>query len=126
MEIRKGRHVVYAMHCHLVFVTKYRRKVFDNDHLQFLEDVFRKICSDFEVELEEFNGEGDHVHLLVTYPPKVNIAKLVNSLKGVSSRRLAKKYGRLHRFFLQGRLMVSLLFCRKRWRCSYFCFEAIY
>lgn len=110
MDIRTGRHVVYAMHCHLVFATKYRRKVFDDEHLQFLEDVFRKICGDFEVELEEFNGEDDHVHLLVAYPPKVNIAKLVNSLKGVSSRCLAKQYGRLHRFFYKGVL----------WSPSYF------
>ncbi len=110
MEIRIGRHVVYAMHCHLVFVTKYRQKVFDDEHLRFLEDVFRKICGDFEVELEEFNGEDDHVHLLITYPPKVNIAKLVNSLKGVSSRRLAKKYGRHERFFYKGVL----------WSPSYF------
>ena len=110
MEVRTGRHVVYAMHCHLVFVTKYRRKVFDDEHLRFLENVFHKICDDFEVKLEEFNGEDDHVHLLVTYPPKVSIAKLVNSLKGVSSRRMAKQYGRLHRFFYKGVL----------WSPSYF------
>lgn len=110
MEIRKGRHVVYAMHVHLVFVTKYRRAVFSSEHLDFLEGVFRSVCADFEAELVEFNGEEDHVHLLVHYPPKVAISKLVNSLKGVSSRRLAKKYGRLHRYFWKGVL----------WSPSYF------
>ncbi|MCD2330301.1 MAG: IS200/IS605 family transposase [Pelagibaca sp.] len=110
MEIRKGRHVVYAMHVHLVFVTKYRRAVFSSEHSDFLEGVFRSVCADFEAELVEFNGEEDHVHLLVHYPPKVAISKLVNSLKGVSSRRLAKKYGRLHRYFWKGVL----------WSPSYF------
>ena len=43
---------------------------------------------DFETELVEFNGEYDHVHLLINYPPKVNLSRLVNSLKGVSSRKL--------------------------------------
>lgn len=110
MDIRKGRHVVYAMHVHLVFVTKYRRSVFTSEHLDFLADVFRKVCTDFEAELIEFNGEGDHVHLLVHYPPKVAVTKLVNSLKGVSSRRLAQTYGRLHRYFWKGVL----------WSPSYF------
>jgi len=45
-------------------------------------------CADFEAELKEFNGERDHIHLLVTDPPKVRFSELVNSLKGVSSRRL--------------------------------------
>lgn len=53
-----------------------------------MEGIFRNVCADFEAELEELNGEGDHVHLLVNYPPKVALSRLVNSLKGVSSRRL--------------------------------------
>ncbi|MFX7776660.1 IS200/IS605 family transposase, partial [Acinetobacter baumannii] len=50
------------------------------------------VCHDFESQLLEFNGEDDHVHLLVSYPPKVSISSLVNSMKGVSSRLLRKKY----------------------------------
>lgn len=52
----------------------------------------RSVCADFETELVEFNGERDHVHLLVHYPPKVSISKLVGSLKGVSARRLRQEY----------------------------------
>ncbi|WP_373297128.1 IS200/IS605 family transposase [Streptomyces brasiliensis] len=68
---------------HLVFVTKYRRGVFDDEMLTRCEEIMRKVCEDFEAELKEFNGERDHVHLLVHYPPKVAVSKLVNSLKGV-------------------------------------------
>lgn len=53
--------------------------------------IFSKICLDFDAELVEFDGEDDHVHLLVNYPPKVAVSNLVNSLKGVSSRMIRKK-----------------------------------
>jgi putative transposase len=79
------------MHVHLVFVTKYRRKVFTKQILEELGTIFTNICTDFEAHLVEFEGEGDHVHLLVNYPPKVAVSHLVNSLKGVSSRLIRKK-----------------------------------
>lgn len=90
-NLRRGRTCVFLMHVHLVFITKYRRKVFTKTILKDLRLIFESICSDFESELVEFEGEGDHVHLLVNYPPKVAVSKLVNSLKGVSSRMLRKK-----------------------------------
>lgn len=63
----------------------------------------RKVCSDFGAELREFNGEDDHVHLLVEYPPKVSISTLVNSLKGVSARRLRAQFtGRVNRHLIHG------------------------
>lgn len=80
------------MHVHLVFVTKYRHPVFTAAHLDRLEQIFGEVCADFECELEEFNGESNHVHLLVNFPPKVAVSKLVNSLKGVSSRLLRKEF----------------------------------
>ncbi len=79
------------MHVHLVFVTKYRKKVFSKQILADLKDIFTSICLDFESKLVEFEGEEDHVHLLINYPPKVAVSKLVNSLKGVSSRLIRKK-----------------------------------
>lgn len=90
-DIRTGRHCVFMLHVHLVFVTKYRRGVFTKEILQDLQTIFSDVCKDFEANLEEFDGEDDHVHLLVTYPPKVAISNLVNSLKGVSSRLIRKR-----------------------------------
>ena len=57
-----------------------------------MRDVFESVCTDFESTLVEFDGEGDHVHLLVNYPPKVSLSKLVNSLKGVSSRIIRREF----------------------------------
>ena len=90
-DLRRGRTCVFLMHVHLVFVTKYRRNVFTKQILDELRVIFANICTDFEARLVECEGEGDHVHLLVDYPPKVSVSKLVNSLKGVSSRLVRKK-----------------------------------
>jgi putative transposase len=90
IDIRHGRHCVFNMHVHLVFVTKYRRAVFTQAVLNELREIFASVCEDFEAELVEFDGERDHVHLLVNYPPKIAISNLVNSLKGVSSRLVRK------------------------------------
>ncbi|MFC4015894.1 IS200/IS605 family transposase [Nonomuraea purpurea] len=103
VEYWRGRNVVSAMHVHLVFVTKCRRNVFDDAMLRRCEDIMIEVCDSFEAELREFNGEDDHVHLLVHYPPKVAISKLVNSLKGVSSHYLRKEFtGRVNRAIMHG------------------------
>src|SRR5690606_38993069 len=59
--------------------------------LDDLRNIFSSVCADFEAELVEFDGEDDHVHLLVNYPPKMAVSALVNSLKGVSSRMIRKR-----------------------------------
>ncbi len=109
-EIRTGRHCVFLLHVHLVFITKYRKDIFKKEHLEYLKEVFSKVCKDFEAELKEFNGESDHVHLLVEYPPKACVSKLVNSLKGVSSRMLKQKFPELKKYYLGNAL----------WSPSYF------
>lgn len=109
-DLRAGRHCVFALHAHLVFVTKYRRKVFSSAALSALEEVFRKVCSAFDCELQSFEGERDHVHLLVVFPPKVALSKLVNSLKGASSRTLRKSVPSVARHYWKGVL----------WSPSYF------
>jgi len=91
IDLRHGRTCIFAMHIHLVFVTKYRRPVFTKQILNDLKCIFSSVCRDFDATLEEMEGEQNHVHLLINYPPKHSISKLVNSLKGVSSRLIRKK-----------------------------------
>ena len=90
-DYRRGRSVVYALHVHLVFVTKYRRRVLDEPATATLRTIFARVCEDFGAELRACDGEDDHVHLLVAYPPTVLLPTLVNSLKGVSSRLLRQQ-----------------------------------
>ena len=89
-NVRTGRHCIFELYCHMVFVPKYRKNVFTSTSLKLLQSYFTKVCTDFNCVLKEFNGEKDHVHCVVNYPPQVAISKLVNSMKGVSSRRLKK------------------------------------
>jgi putative transposase len=109
-ELRHGRHVVFLIHVHLVFVPRYRRKVFDLDALERLRATFAAVCEDFGATLSEYNGESDHVHLLVEYPPRVSVSGLVNSLKGVSARRLRQDRPDIAKRYWKGGL----------WSASYF------
>ena len=99
------------MHIHLVFATKYRRYVLTKQILDALKIIFPSVCNDFEADLVEFDGEKYHVHLLITYPPKVSISRLVNSLKGVLSRLIRKK---------KYRSIRSQLWAAALWAPSYF------
>jgi len=87
---------------HLVFTPKYRRGVFDRALLRACEQAMRNVCDDFGVSLVEFNGEDDHVHLLIEYPPTIQLSRLVNSLKGVSARVLRRDYSKKVRKYLWG------------------------
>jgi len=90
-NIRRGRSVVYALTVHLVFVTKYRRGVMTDRVREHLQATCADVCTKMGAELREFDGEDDHVHLLVDYPPKLAVSRLVNSLKLVSARLLRKR-----------------------------------
>jgi len=103
-QVRKGRHCVSALHAHLVFVTKYRGEVFDDDMLKRLEQIRRNICLNGEVKLTEFNSENNHLHLLIKYLLKVQFSQLINALKGVSSRLMRKEYPERHRYLWNGAL----------------------
>lgn len=102
IDIRTGRRAVWDLHVHLVFVTKSRADVFTPPMLTACENTMRTVCENFGAILEEFNGETDRVHLLVTYPATVTVSSLVNSLKGVSSRILRRDYGLQLVPYLQG------------------------
>ncbi|MEU0821061.1 IS200/IS605 family transposase [Streptomyces mirabilis] len=100
-DIRRGRTVVYSLHAHLVCTPKYRRGPFTDEILRRCEEVMRAVCTDFETELVEFNGEADHVHLLVHYPPKVSVP--VGRLpQGVFARRLRQEFPGHIRKYLWG------------------------
>jgi putative transposase len=89
---------------HLVFVTKYKDGIFTNEILDDTRGVFGNVC-DFEAELVEFDGESDHLHLLMIYSPKVDVSALAQSLKGASSGMIRKSSRAVHY------VMVSELLC---------------
>ncbi len=80
------------LHAHLVFVTKFRRKLFTDPMLTFAETTTRAVCAELDVELVEFNGEADHVHVLVAYPPTLAVSVLVQRLTGRTAYAVRREF----------------------------------
>ena len=87
---RRERHSVTDLKIHLVCITKYRQPVLTDQGLLVIEDAFKAVAKKMNFRVLEFNGEPDHIHALIEYPPKLSVSQVVNSLKGVSSRRYGK------------------------------------
>lgn len=97
--IHKARGVS-DLKCHLVLTPKYRRKIFTEPMLIRLEEIFKTLMEKWGGRLIEFNGETDHVHLLIQYTPQTEPSKLINNLKTVSSRYLRKEFAeRVNEFY---------------------------
>lgn len=92
MKYHKSRHSSYILHAHIVLVTKYRKSVLGQLHRSAFAKHAMSVCAEFDAELLECNGESDHVHLLVSYSPKVQLTKFINSLKAVTSRKLRNEF----------------------------------
>jgi putative transposase len=91
-SLNKARGCVYRLSVHIVFVTKYRRKVITKEILDDLEKIFKRLCENQKCQLTSFNGEEDHCHLLVEMYPDVAPSRLINTLKTVSSRLIRRDY----------------------------------
>lgn len=108
---RTGRSCVFKNFVHLVFVTKYRRGVFTDPMLKRLEIIFSETCEQMNAELLEFNGEKDHVHLMLSCPPKLALANLTGKLKGKSSYFLRREYWEQIKRKLWGNHLWSPSYC---------------
>ena len=89
--ISRGRSVS-DLKAHLVLTTKYRRKLFTKAMLDRTHEILEDLLNKWECKIVEFNGEENHIHLLFQYHPGIDLSKLVNSLKTVTSRRLRSEF----------------------------------
>lgn len=87
-DYRTGRHVVYKLSVHIILVTKYRKGPITDRVREHLIDVARESCTRLEAVLVEADGESDHLHLLIDYPPKVQLSKLIGAIKTNTSREV--------------------------------------
>ncbi len=110
-EWRTGRSCVFKNFYHLVFVTKYRRGVFTKEMLARMMNIIEETCAQMKCELLEFNGEDDHVHMLVVVPTKLSVAILVGKLKGKSSYILRKEFWSKIKTKLWGNHLWSPSYC---------------
>ena len=95
MELDSNAHSVFLLYYHLVLVVKYRRKVFDDHISDRAKEIFEYIASNYNITLQEWNHDKDHLHILFKAHPKSEISKFINAYKSASSRLLKKEFPRI-------------------------------
>ena len=102
------RNYVYNIHCHLVWATKYRNKVFITPKLvQGMEKLLKYIAKCNEVAVENIKVMPDHVHMLVSFRPKLSITTMVRTLKGNSARYFLLNHPKLRKKLFWGNHLWS-------------------
>ena len=92
MELESNNHSVFMLWYHLVFVVKYRRKAIDDNVSERLKEIFGHIAPNYNITLQEWNHDKDHVHILFRAHPNTEISKFINSYKSASSRLVKKEF----------------------------------
>lgn len=92
MKLDNNNHSVFLMYYHLVFVVKYRRKVIDDTVSDRLKEIFEYIAPNYNIALQEWNHDIDHIHILFKGQPNSELSKFINSYKSASSRLIKKEY----------------------------------
>jgi putative transposase len=91
-DFKRNRHALYKLHYHLVVVTKYRQRCITNEMMQRLKEITSNLFKAWNCELMEMNGEADYIHIRFNTPPQVQLSKIINSYKTVTSRYMRKEY----------------------------------
>ena len=91
MYLESNNHSVFSMHYHLVMVVKYRRKVINDDISKRLREIFEYIAPNYNISIEEWNHDIDHVHVLFKAEPNSELSKFLNAYKSASSRLIKKE-----------------------------------
>lgn len=92
MELNNNNHSVFAIRFHLILAVKCRRKVIDDSISNRLKEIFEYIEDGYNITLEEWNHDMDHVHILFDSHPNTNISKFINAYKSASSRLIKKEH----------------------------------
>ena len=111
MTYRHGSHTIFSIHLHLVWITKYRKKVLVDSVALRVRDMIREICQGEGVDIIKGHVSKDHVHLFVSIPPQVTISRLVQRMKGKTSFKLLSEFAHLRKTY----------WGRHFWARGYFC-----
>ena len=98
-DYKHGSHTSFSIHLHIVWVTKYRKKVLKKEIATFVRDAIRRECAKLQVDILKGNISKDHVHMMVSIPPQQSISRLVQRLKGKSSYLVLSKFPQLKKVY---------------------------
>ena len=107
---RKSSHTVYDIKYHIVWITKYRKPVLDGEVSKRIRDLIREICKSKDVEIIKGHISKDHVHIFVSVPPHISVSKLVQSIKGKTSRKI----------MIENKMVSKAFWGRHMWARGYF------
>ena len=110
--MRKSSHVQYDIQYHIVWTTKYRYKVLVNKIALRAREIIRQCCNSMDVTIIKGSVGKEHIHILVSCPPNLSVSKLVQQIKGKTSRVLLNEYKDLKRRYWGQHLWSSGYFCR--------------
>ena len=110
MELDNNNHSVFLLHYHLVLVVKYRRKVLNDTISKRLREIFENIAPNYNITVEEWGHDVDHVHVLLKGHPNTEFSKFINAYKSASSRLIKKEFPHIRKF-LWKELFWSRSFC---------------
>ena len=110
MDLDTNAHSVFSLHYHLILVTKYRKKVFDDEISNRARALFEAIAPTYKIEVLEWNHDQDHVHIFFKAQPKTELSKFINAYKSASSRVLKKEFPSIKRQLWQD-MFWSRSFC---------------
>ena len=97
MKLDSNHHSVFLMHYHLVLVVKYRRKVINDTISERLREIFESIAPNYNITVEEWNHDGDHIHVLFKGHPNTELSKFINAYKSASSRLIKKEFPQIRK-----------------------------
>jgi len=113
MGLKRSSHAVYDTAYHLVWCLKYRKKIFEDERIrERAEQLIKEICEGYGIEIEEMEVAIDHVHLLVSFPPKRSIGEVVRIIKSISARELFREFPRIKKKLWSGELWEDGYFAR--------------
>lgn len=92
MDLDSNNHSVFLLHYHLIMCVKYRNKVIDDEISARLQDIFEHIAPSYNIQLEEWNHDIDHVHVLFRAQPNSQLSKFINAYKSASSRLIKREF----------------------------------
>ena len=113
MGMRRSSHAVYDTTYHLVWCPKYRKKIFEDKEIQErAKQLIEEISEEYGMEIEEMEVAKDHVHILISFPPKYSIGQVVRTIKSISARELFREFPRIKKKLWAGQLWEDGYFAR--------------
>ena len=112
MALKRTSHAVYETKYHLVWCPKYRKKILKGDIQERVKEIFYRIADEFEFEIDKCEVAEDHVHILLTFPPRYSISKVVGIIKSISASEIFREFPRVRKYLWGGKFWEQGYFVR--------------